>query len=302
MAESVNATGRTKSKFDSQMTMENIALAQDDGLITPDVGAWAEEKHRLVSLYSTLFSSGMKAKWSRRIYVELYAGAGYGRIRHTSKFILGSPLLALRVKDRFDKYVFCEEKADKLGALKIRAARAVPDADIGYVQGDCNERTSEILAEIPQGSAGDTALSLCFADPFDISLEFKTVRALASARYIDFLILLALGMDANRNYEHYLKEDSDKVDKFLGSSSWRNRWATAQWDAVKFTRFLADEFTKSMAGLGYIPPPHYTMKEVRSHEKNLPLYRLALFSRHERAYRYWDEVLKYSTDQTTFWD
>jgi hypothetical protein len=109
-------------------------------------------------------------------------------------------------------------------------------------------------------------------------------------------------MDANRNYEHYLKEDADKVDKFLGSDSWRKRWAIAQWDAIKFRRFLADEFTNSMATLGYIPPPHYTMKEVRSREKNLPLYRLALFSRHERAYKYWDQVLKYGTDQTTFWD
>ncbi len=44
------------------------------------------------------------------------------------------------------------------------------------------------------------------------------------------------------------------------------------------------------------------MKEVRFREKNLALYRLALFSRHERAYKYWEQVLKYSTDQTTFWD
>lgn len=282
------------------MGAENSEVVEDDGLIAPDVGAWAEEKHRLVSLYSTLFSSGMKDKWSKRNYLELYAGAGHSRVRHTSKVILGSPLRALKVKDRFDKYVFCEEKPDKLEALKIRVARTAGNANVGYVQGNCNKRTTEILAEIPRGSAGDTALTLCFADPFDISLEFETIRTLASARYIDFLILLALGMDANRNYEHYLKEDSEKVDKFLGSDSWRERWATAQWDAIKFTRFLADEFTKSMATLGYIPPPHYTMKEVRSDEKNLPLYKLALFSRHERAYQYWDEVLKYSTDQTGF--
>jgi three-Cys-motif partner protein len=284
------------------MTASGDVSAHDDGLVTPEVGAWAEEKHRLVSLYSTLFSSGMKAKWSRRTYVELYAGAGYSRIRGTSKFVFGSPILALKVNDPFDKYVFCEERTNKLEALKVRAKQIAPNADVAYVQGDCNNRTSEILAEIPRGSSGDTALSLCFADPFDIGLEFETIRTLASARYVDFLVLLALGMDANRNYEHYLKEDADKVDKFLGSVSWRERWAAAPWDAVKFTRFLADEFTKSMATLGYIPPPHYTMKEVRSYEKNLALYRLALFSRHERAYKFWDQVLKYSTDQTTLWD
>ena len=45
----------------------------------------------MVSLYSALFSSGMKTKWSRRIYLELYAGAGYSKIRETSEIIFGSP-------------------------------------------------------------------------------------------------------------------------------------------------------------------------------------------------------------------
>jgi three-Cys-motif partner protein len=206
------------------------------------------------------------------------------------------------VKDPFDRYVFCEEKPKNLQALRNRVSQIASGRDVAYVEGDCKMRIHEILTEIPRGSAGDTVLSLCFADPFDISLEFETIRTLAEARYIDFLVLLALGMDANRNYEHHLREDSDKVDKFLGSGGWRKRWAAAPWDAIKFTRFLSDEFTKSMATLGYIQPAHYTMKEVRSSEKNLPFCRIALFSRNERAYKFWDQVLKYSTNQTSFWD
>jgi len=283
------------------MPNKNKESVTDDGLTCPEVGPWTQLKHRLVSFYAELFSTGMKHKWDRRSYVELYAGAGYARIRNTNKLILGSPLLALKVKDPFDKYIFCEEKPSNLEALKVRAKRIAPDAAIAYVSGDCNSKTSEILDQIPTGSTGNTVLSLCFADPFDIGLEFETIREL-STRYVDFLVLLALGMDANRNYEHYIKEDADKVDKFLGSGNWRHRWRTAQWDAVRFTRFLADEFTVSMAMLGYIPPPHYTMKEVRSDEKNLSLYRLALFSRSEQAYKFWGQVLKYGTDQKTLFD
>ncbi len=274
----------------------------EDGLLCPDVGGWAEDKHRLVSLYATLFSSGMKEKWSERVYTELYSGAGYARIRGTSRLVVGSPLRALMVKDKFDRYVFCEEEAQKIEALRVRSKRHSPDAQINYVEGNCNLQVQKILEAIPPGSKEHTVLTLCFADPFDISLKFQTIRELANARYIDFLITLALGMDANRNYEHYVKDDASKVDEFLGSTSWRQRWATAQWDAVKFTRFLAEEFTRSMATLGYIPPPFYTMKEVRSHEKNLPLYRLALFSRHDRAYKFWNQVAKYSTDQRGFWE
>lgn len=273
----------------------------DDGLICPDVGAWAEEKHQLVSLYATLFSSGMKGKWGTRVYLELYAGAGFSRIRNSSRIIMGSPLRALKVKDPFDKYIFCEEDPEKLGALKARAQRIGPAADVTYVLGDCNQRRDEILAAIPTDSGLNRVLSLCFADPFDIGLKFETIRSLATRR-VDFLVLLALGMDANRNYEHYVKQDAVKIDEFLASKSWREQWSTARWDAVKFVRFLADEFSKSMAKLNYIPPPIYTMKEVKTYEKNSSLYRLALFSRHERAYKFWSQVLKYSTKQKSFWE
>lgn len=110
-------------------------------------------------------------------------------------------------------------------------------------------------------------------------------------------MLLAVFMDANRNYDQYLKENNFTVDRFLGSSTWRERWSTAQTKAISFPQFLAMEFAGSMELLGYLPTPLHKMKKMRSDEKNLSLYYLALFSRHETAYKFWDEVLKYGTDQ-----
>ena len=40
------------------------------------------------------------------------------------------------------------------------------------------------------------------------------------------------------------------------------------------------------------------MKRVRSDDKNLPLYYIALFSRNKLAHDFWDDALKYGTDQT----
>ncbi len=269
----------------------------DDGLVCPKVGKWAEEKHGLVSFYAKLFSTGMKDKWDERVYIELYAGAGYSKIRDTSITIVGSPLQALTLEHPFDKYIFCEEQTDLLEALKARVKRIAPSADVSYVPGDCNEHVKEICSSIPLASREHTVLSLCFVDPCDIGIKFETLSAL-STRYVDFLVLLALHMDANRNYAHYIRPESVKVEELLGTKTWRDRWSVAQSDAVPFPRFLAQEFANSMATLGYLPLPLYKMKEVRSDEKNLPLYHLALFSRSERAYKFWDEVLKYSTDQT----
>ena len=89
----------------------------DDDLLCPEVGSWAETKHDHVAYYAKLFSSGMKRKWNRRVYVELYAGAGYSRIRDSSRIIMGSPLRALLRPDAFDKYVFCEEDPEKLAVI-----------------------------------------------------------------------------------------------------------------------------------------------------------------------------------------
>ena len=269
----------------------------DDGLTTPEVGAWSEDKYKLVSLYANLFATGMKSKWDERVYIDLYAGAGRARIKGKGRIVLGSPLIALTVNDPFDRHIFCEFDPEKLRVLRKRAVTIAPAAKIEYVSGDCNAAIDEIVARMPSYSKTHRVLSLCFVDPYDIGIKFTTIEKL-SKHYVDFLVLLALYMDANRNYSNYQNPRSSKVDDFLGDTQWRVRWTEAQKTGVAFPKFLAREYASRMAALGYLENPIYRMKEVRSDEKNLPLYHLALFSRHERGYEFWDQVLKYSTDQT----
>ena len=109
-------------------------------------------------------------------------------------------------------------------------------------------------------------------------------------------------MDANLNYDHYVGGDSTKIDEALGNTEWRERWRAAGTRRKEFRTFLASEFSLSMESLGYIKQPLHSMKLVRSVEKNLPLYYLALFSRQETADKFWRDVLKYSSDQPGFWD
>jgi three-Cys-motif partner protein len=286
----------------SCMPSSDEIQAFDDGRILPEVGGWTEEKHRHVSLFAAIFSSSMKGKWDKRVYVELYGGAGYSEIRDSSRLIVGSPLLALTVKHPFDKYVFCEENPEKLEALKFRAKQIAPRADVAYVCGDCNRQTAEILRHLPLGSKSNTVLSLCFADPFDIGLKFGTLQTLARERYFDCLILLAVFCDANRAYKRYVMEDAVKVDEFLGTKVWRNRWKSAATAGISFPKFLAEEFAASMGNLGYLRTPIHRMKLVRSDEKNLPLYYIAPFSKKELALGFWDEARKYGTDQTSLFD
>ncbi len=280
------------------MIPEALPSPKDDGLYYEDeVGAWVEDKHRLVSLYEILFSTGMKRKWEKRVYIDLFSGPGVVRVRGTKKFLWSSPLLALQVKDPFDDYIFCDVNADALDALSRRVKKFFPYANVSYVHGDCNENAEEICSKIPMPSRESKVLSFCFVDPYDLSVKFSTIRKIAE-RFVDFLILLALGMDANRNLQHYLDPTNHKIDEFLGLGDWREKWAEQiSKNNFQLPRFLAEAYAKQMQTLKYLPVAFHQMKQVRSDLRNLPLYHLALFSRHSLAYQYWDDVLKYSTSQ-----
>ncbi|MDZ4797949.1 MAG: three-Cys-motif partner protein TcmP [Bryobacteraceae bacterium] len=276
-------------------------FVEADGLLTPEVGGWAAEKYRLLALYDELFATGMKNKWDQRVYIDLYAGAGVSRVHGSGKFLKGSPLIALTLPDPFDKYIFCEGNEDLLEALKTRVERLRPQANVAYVSGSCDIEVDKILGQIPKGSATNRVLSLCLVDPFDFGLKFETLRRLSTV-FMDFVVLLAIGMDANRNYEHYVDGNSTKIDEALGNRDWRERWRTVGVKRSDFRPFLAAEFSRSMESLDYLTKPLDRMRLVRSDQKNLPLYYLALFSRSEIAFKFWDDVLKYSTPQRSLWD
>lgn len=117
---------------------------------------------------------------------------------------------------------------------------------------------------------------------------------------MDFLILLALGMDAARNWATYTKPDNQKVDRFLGDQMWRGRWSEAEAQGISVTRFLATEYAGAMTKLGYRTTSLDQMIEVKTHDNNMRLYYLAFFSKNEKGYTFWREVQKYSTEQLGF--
>lgn len=269
---------------------------EPDGLPYNDVGVWTEEKHRLVAYYAAQFSGAMKDKFQKRVYIELYAGAGYSQIRDRDRIIPGSPINALSLKEPFDKYIFCEANDERRAALEMRVRRHAPNADVTFVPGDCDANVAKIAGAIPPHSKDNKVLSLCFVDPNDIGIKFATLRALGARRMVDFVVLLALYMDALRAEQHYVKNPS-KINQLLGTDSWPNRWTGAKKMGGDFPQFLTEEFVASMGGMGYIPPPLYSMKKIFYYEKNYPLYAVGLFSRHPLAYRLWDDALKYTDDQ-----
>lgn len=270
---------------------------KDDGLITPEVGAWAEDKYRLVGNYAAMFATSMKKKWECRVYIDIFAGAGRARIENTKRIIPASPILALNIDDQFDMYVFCESDEAKANTLKKRVSKTYPSAEVRFLFGDTNNLTQEILREIPQASRKFKVLGFCFVDPYSLrNLDFNTIRALSS-RFMDFLVLIPSYMDANRNIAHYLNSQNTVVDQFLGDPNWRKDWHQAEKRVEDFATFFVDRFGKQMSSMGYLYPGIQDTKLIRSIEKNLPLYHLCFFSRNKLGRQFWKQARKYSQDQ-----
>lgn len=272
--------------------MENKTLfGEDDGLCIPEVGPWTEDKFDLIRLYCQIFSSAMKNKW-KRVYIDLYAGSGFCRIEGRDQVLLGSPLIALSVDAPFDRYIFCESAPERFAALTARVEKNYAKHDTRCIPGKFEENIDEICSAIPSNS-----LALCFVDPFGCDFDIDNLKTISKCgRGVDFLCLLALQMDAKRNVPRYIQPDS-KIDRMIGNATWRARWNERTDIHEDFAKFLASEFADSMSEAGYLKTSLDQMRAVKTHDKKVPLYYLAMFSRNQMAFKLWEQVLKYSTPQ-----
>lgn len=274
----------------------HLPVLEDDGLITPDVGFWAERKYRLVQNYASMFASSMKGKWDHLVYVDLFAGAGRSLLRGKNEIVPASPLLALDIQHPFNQYIFCELDEKKLYALKERVGRERGRADVRFLHGDANWLVDRVLAEMPAPHRGFKVLGFCFADPYNLdNLKFESIRRL-SKRFFDFLVLIPTGMDAQRNIQLYAEQPQSKLDDFLGTLAWRESWEEARRKGESADLFLTRFFGDQMATLAYQPTEPQETVAIRN-EKNSPIYRFGFYSRHNLAKRFWREVKKYSDDQ-----
>ncbi len=228
------------------------------------------------------------------VYVDLYAGPGYTRIIETNRILRTSPLIALSLPNPFNVYIFCDENKKYIDTLETRVKREFQGKETYFINGDCNKSIEEIKNKIPAHAKGKRVLTFCFADPFDLNLEFKTIKELSANKLVDLLILQAYYMDANRNYENYLNEDNNKIAKFLGDRDWRNKFQESEYYPNNFVQFLTNAYDKNMKELKYLEPK---INSIKLPFKNVKLYYLSFYSKHPRGNDLYKKVQEYADDQ-----
>jgi three-Cys-motif partner protein len=276
-----------------------LRTLKDDGHYTMQIGAWGIRKYQLVGTYAEMFASSMKAKWDKRVYIDLFAGPGRSKVKETTQIYPASPSIAMDVTTPFDKYIFSEEDPQSVQALEARARDQYGHLDVKVVPGDANENVDKIISKMPAFGKGHSVLTFCFADPQRLSdLDFRTITRLSS-RYVDFLILVPTGMDATRNFDRFLDDDgTTELDCFLGTRAWRESWKRDKTRGMSRDMFVASEYTKQMRSIGYKHGGVDESVAIRLPEKNVILYRLAFYSKHELGEKFWKEAKRYSSEQT----
>ena len=153
-----------------------------DGLLARVVGSWSREKHHVLGQYLGIFAQAMRTKWSRRAYVDLFAGPGVCVDSDAHSFFDGSPLLALA--QPFTDHVYVDLDATATDALAKRVAARGRDRKVTIITGDCNVVIDQVIEALPTRDC----LAFAFIDPSNWEISFETIRRLAEGRKIDLLV------------------------------------------------------------------------------------------------------------------
>jgi three-Cys-motif partner protein len=226
----------------------------------------------------------MRNTWPQMAYVGLYSGAGHARIADTDEIYETSALAVLRQPDRFTDYVYVDHNPDCVEALESRIHTAGAPTNLTIIQRDVNESVVAVRNALPNYSASRGLLSFCFIDPFDLQLRFDTIRGLSHLR-MDFLVLLMLGVDARRNFNLYLRDESStRIADLIDSPNWRAEYRAGG----NVIHFLLQKFDFAMQRLGYLSAAN-DAHIIRVTGMGVLQYVLAFYSKNELGRKFWRE-------------
>jgi len=257
---------------------DRLALGAD-GLLVRPVGRWSTDKLHYVDQYMDIFSNGMKNKWERLVYIDLFSGPGRSRIRGTGREIDGSPLFALNAKYPFTHLFLNDSNADATDALRSRLNDRAGGRKITLATQDCN-----VAAYDARDQFVGRSLGMAFIDPTAFQITFDAIEEMTSGLRIDLIITLMTGY-LRRFIEHPSLQA--RLDPFFGSRDWRQFVdLRASGGRVEF-RHLLDHYEAQLRKLGY--------RDVDDHvritnSRNSTIYHLVFASKHERGLEFFRKI------------
>ena len=204
------------------------------------IGVWSEEKLNIIKEYCAAYSNILKAQNRFDFYyIDAFAGAGMHISKRDSKYIKGSPINALSISPKFDKYYFIDKSDAKINALKHHAKLELQNfqnemPNVEFINDDCNKILINDL--FPKIKFKEYKRALCILDPYGLHLDWDVLQAAGDLGTIDIFLNFPL-MDINMNVLHHdLKtvkpEQRARMDRFWGDDSWLKDAYTTEQDFI----------------------------------------------------------------------
>ena len=210
-------------------------------------GDWTRDKLEILRRYLDAYTTALKNRPFRLIYVDAFAGEGYWRpnsedYEDFAHLLEGSARIALGVDDKpFDQFWFIEKDPRRFQSLQ-QLRRDHPGRDIQTHNWDSNE----VLVQFCEGMEGlDRAV--VFLDPFATSVSWATVEAIARTQKIDCWILFPLSAVSRLMPIGSQPSDAwtEHLDRIFGG---REHWEDFYHDSPQLALF--DEHTSQERSRG----------------------------------------------------
>lgn len=154
---------------------------------------WTARKLGELAQYLTNYTTVLRQRSLKKAYIDAFANAPlFPDLARTSfqTLLEGSARLSLKVRPRFDRYLFLDRHANRNLLLKeLKLEFSDRAADIRIADGEANETLSRLCEQ-----DWHHRRALLFLDPFGMQIEWSTIEAIGKTRAIDLWLFLPLGL------------------------------------------------------------------------------------------------------------
>ncbi|MCV9914866.1 three-Cys-motif partner protein TcmP [Burkholderia pseudomallei] len=258
-----------------------------DGLPAMVVGRWVtEEKHRIIKRYIDASWAARQKFTSQRTYIDLFAGTGRVKIKHTQNFLDGGPLAAWHIAQQnrgaFSDFFIADANPEFLNACDSRLRRC--GAPLRAQSGRADQTIDWVLPQLNK-----RGIHLALLDPFNAGhLHFSIIEKLATMPTVDIVVHLSTG-DIQRNIATGLEAPHSPLDNF--APGWRRVVYKQSSKHAMRDAFVA-HWKDLISGSGMRVCD--TMYPVRN-SKESTMYWLCLIARHPLADKLWREACQLET-------
>ena len=187
-------------------------------------------KLSLVEAYSRAFTTALRGKFAELWYIDAFAGTGERTERVPATHFMGSLVpeqvirhrgsarIAIEIQPAFDKLIFVEKKPRAVQALHDLREQHL-HRDIEVIAGDANREIPKLLRSVNWRRIR----AVMFLDPYGMTVDWKTLEAIAKTGSIDLWFLFSLSgfcRQAARRADRIDEIKRAAITRAFGTSDW----------------------------------------------------------------------------------